>query len=402
MRQPLSSKHFFLFFLILITLFEAVALYFAFQQPPWGDELHFYETVKYFGRGLSLETLTNYNEMSTPLPFVLYAFWGKLFDFDLNTLRILSVIIALFTYTGFYLLLLQLTKRVSVAFLSALFLVVHPYMVGFSIFVFTDMLPITASIFGFIALWRNKAGFWFVWATVGLLSRQYFVFFSLPVGIYYCLKYSRNADLTYVRMACATLASTLPTIALFWLWGGFSPKNNINHLYLDEAFTYHVEYLTLYVALLFIYLFPLIIWKWREFYTDKKMLLLSLVFSGLYLLFPVHPCPAAIKANFDSVGYFHTLLQNMHLSSLAIHVVFYFAYLLGWPILLTFVKDLIKRCIAKKYDLLFLLEMILLFFFIIMPSSYLLWEKYFVPVIPLAIMAILLFSMREAEYSFEE
>lgn len=389
-----SNKHYFYLFLVLITLFEGIAVYFAFQQSPWGDELHFYETVKYFGQGISLQTLTNYNEMSTPLPFILYALWGKLFGFELNALRGLSVIIALFTYCGFYFLLAGVTRNLWLVFWASLFLVVHPYMVGFSLFVFTDMLPITASIFGLIALRKNSSWLWFFWAAIGLLSRQYFVFFSLPVGIYYCLRFIAKPGLTHVKMAVATLFSTLPTVALFWLWGGFSPQNNINHLYLGEAFSYHVDYLTLYVALLFVYLCPFIIWRWKEFYTDKIILIISLILSGLYLIFPVHPCPAAIEAGFDSVGYFQTLLQNLHFRPSGVQIIFYCCYLLGWPVLLTLLKDLVKRVMERAYDTLFLLEMSLLSFFIIMPSSYLLWEKYFVPVIPLAVIAIIKFKRR--------
>jgi len=63
-----------LIILIVFLLCYETLLYFTVtrNQPLWHDEGHFIETIKYCADGLNLERLKNYNEMSTPLPFLIY------------------------------------------------------------------------------------------------------------------------------------------------------------------------------------------------------------------------------------------------------------------------------------------------------------------------------------------
>ena len=94
-----------------LALFEAVAAWVGFQQGPWGDEIHFYQTVQQFGQCMGLNTLKCYNEMSSPLPFVVYAMWGNVFGFELGVLRFLSVVIALLTYATVFVLTITITRH---------------------------------------------------------------------------------------------------------------------------------------------------------------------------------------------------------------------------------------------------------------------------------------------------
>src|SRR6266568_4671245 len=59
------------------------------NHPTWGDEGHFIGTITSFGSDLSIAQLTNYPEVTTPLPFIVYALWGRAFGFDPFHLRIL-------------------------------------------------------------------------------------------------------------------------------------------------------------------------------------------------------------------------------------------------------------------------------------------------------------------------
>lgn len=384
-----NTRYWFFLFLILLLVVEATAAFFAFHQKPWGDELHFYDTAKYFGEGLTLQKLTIYNEMSTPLPFELYGLWGRVFGFSLNAMRTFSLLVATVTSLGFYLLASRFITNQFLVFLAAATFALHPYNIGFSVFIFTDMLPISASIYGLLALIYRRPIVWMLMAAAGMLSRQYFIFFSLPVGIFYCLRFIKKPSYTSLFMALATLLSTLPTLALFYLWDGFSPKNQINHFYLDEAFKYHVEYLTLYIAQFSLYLLPAVIIRWKTIYSDRRILLASALLSLLYFLYPVSPCPASIKANFDSVGYFNTLLQSLRFNQLSIQIVFYFFYLLGWPVILTIIINTGRDLLKRNYSYTFLLGLSMIAFLLIMPSSYLLWEKYFMPVIPIGLLYLL-------------
>ena len=97
-----------LLLLILVLIVYETILYMGvgLRQPTWADEHHFISTIEEFGEELSLRQLRTYNEMSTPLPFILYALWGKLVGFHLHQLRFFSLIIALFTFIYFFLYLL--------------------------------------------------------------------------------------------------------------------------------------------------------------------------------------------------------------------------------------------------------------------------------------------------------
>ena len=64
--------------MVFLLVFAGAVTVIGINRPYWGDEAHFAETVRYFGNEISLNTLKSYNEMSTPLPFVLYALWGKI------------------------------------------------------------------------------------------------------------------------------------------------------------------------------------------------------------------------------------------------------------------------------------------------------------------------------------
>lgn len=389
MTAFLRKNNWFYLFLILFILVETVAAFFAFKQEPWGDEHHFYETAKYFGEGLTLDTLTRYNEMSTPLPFVLYGLWGKVFGFSLNAMRLFSLLVSFTTAVGFYLLANRFISKPFHIFLAATTFAFHPYNIGFSVFVFTDMLPITASIFGLLAIIYKRPVLWMLLAAAGLLSRQYFVFFSLPVGLFFCLRFIKKPSSSSFFMALATLLSTIPTIALFYLWEGFSPKNNINHLYMNEAFSYHIEYLTLYVAQFSLYLIPALVIKLKTYYCDRRIVSTSLFLSTLYFFYPVYPCPASLEAHFTSVGLFNTMLQYLHIGETGTHIVFYVFYLLGWPVVLSILMNCIKDLKQQNYSYAFLLGLAMVAFLIIMPFSYLLWEKYFMPIVPIALLYIL-------------
>src|SRR5205823_686203 len=79
----------------LIAAIEAVAAWgVGIDRPLRADEPHFVGTIVQFGTTpLSLDLLAHYNEMSGPVPFVLYGAWGRLFGFDPQTLRLFSIIV---------------------------------------------------------------------------------------------------------------------------------------------------------------------------------------------------------------------------------------------------------------------------------------------------------------------
>ena len=360
------------------------------KRPYWGDEEHFVDTINQFGEDLSLNRLRHYEEMSTPLPFVFYSLWGRLVGFEIERLRILSLLIAMATYLLFHRLLYEATGRTIGSIVTAMFLVVHPYMVGFSIFVFTDMLPIFFLLSSVYAFTRERPFLLTLSLAGALLSRQYFAFLAAALFAVYFLRYidlKRRADL---NMIIATLVGLAPVIGLFIFWGSTSPDNTLRELYVKYAFTFHPSFLTLYICQSFLFLLPLVVYRYRTLYSNYGILFLSAAFCWLYFLAPVGPAPPSIDVNILTVGLFHKTLGYLVGNSTIENFVFFTLFLMGLPVILYLSNDTLKKIWSRKHDLQFLLNLIVLAFLVVMPFSYLSWEKYFMPLVPMLTLRLML------------
>ncbi len=366
----------------VLVLFDIVLWHYVKQMPYWGDEVHFVGTIQYFGHDFSWKNLIHYNEMSGPLPFLLYAGWGHLVGFELNDLRLFSLVISAVTYLAFFGFVAGSLKNQKAACACTLFLLFHPYMVGFSVLVFTDMLPILASILVLYAMRYNQPLLLFSAGVLGLLSRQYFVFFLFAVGLTYLFRIVSRCQRRDVVMAASIILSTLPLCFLAYAWQGFSPKNELNNLYMDESFRFHPEYLTLYILQLSVYLLPLIVVNVKKIYGSLLPWLIAVACSGLYWIFPVKPCPAAVEASFLTVGFFHKFIKFL-VGPVAEQYIFWILFTVSIPILVFVVKDLYQRLRSRTYDIIFAIHLSLICFLLILPCSYFLWEKYFMPLVPL-------------------
>src|SRR5260370_37885046 len=168
------------------------------DRPLRGDELHFVETIVNFGTSpLSLDLLAHYNEMSGPIPFVLYGAWGRMFGFEPHVLRLFSIIVAVSTYVLLFWFLQSETGNLRLSALGTAFVALHPYMLYLSLFVYTDMLAILCLI-GAIAAVRRERPAWLAIALCGaVLNRQYLVFATGAAGAYYlarCIRLRQSAD----------------------------------------------------------------------------------------------------------------------------------------------------------------------------------------------------------------
>ncbi len=372
-------------FLFFLLLFQSTVFYLASQRETWGDEGHFVNTVRYFGTGLTIDKVRHYNEMSGPLPFMLYAAWGNLFGFDLNTLRLLSLILSLILYVTFCYLLFLITQNEWSSIVGTVFLVLHPYMIGLSAFVFTDLLPILASVVALTAMYKKRYVLFLFALIVSLLSRQYFVFFIGAVIIFYTFNYIQTKSREYLLMLLAAGLSVVPLILLMILWQGASPQNVRTEMYLGEAYRFHLSYLNLYVAQISIYMLPYLVWRRKIFYSSKTILWISLFISFIYFFGPVEPCKAALQHNVSTVGYFHKLIVISGIEPFR-HVIFYISFLFALPVILTMLRNIFNQISTFKSDPKLFYELAFFMFFLIMPFSYLVWEKYFMPLVPLFVI----------------
>jgi len=382
--------------IIFLIIFEGIVAYFGINRSYWGDEAHFIPTINRFGDDLSITTIKHYNEMSTPLPFILYSFWGRIFNFDVQTLRIFSLIIAFITYLLFYKLTSSIFNDNKLSLLTTAFIVLHPYMVGFSIFVFTDMLAILFIVLSCISIRNQNPIILSISLASGLLCRQYFIFFVLAVGAYYVFIFwiNKNSTIAY-KMLVSCLTSIIPMMILIVLWHGLSPDNELRKSILTEGYSYHLSYFTAYVCQLFIYLFPVVLISWKAIYKNTKVIISCLALSLFYWLFPVRTPQILIDSNIHTFGFFHKFIRNIFDNMLIEDMIFYSTFILGLPILIFVVKDIFYKLQEQSADFSLLLDLAIITFLLIMPISYLVWEKYFLLLLPLATVRILLIKYPE-------
>jgi hypothetical protein len=378
-----------LWLLGFLSAYSAVELVFNLNRPYWGDEGHFIGTVRQFGTGLTLEILKHYNEMSTPLPFALYASWGRVVGYETQNLRLLSIMIACLTYISFHRFLFSIFHGSRLALLTTIFFSLNPYMLAFSIFVFTDMSALLFLILCCAAIRNENVVLFAIASTAALLCRQYLVFVTFAAGTYFLVRLAREREAIHAKMLIAAGLSTLPLFLLFWMWQGFNPDNTVKYLYLEGLFNFHLNAITLYVLLFFVYLLPIVLWAWKLFYRQRRILAISAGVSWLYLFFPIVPSKPSIDLGLTTVGVFHRAVQFIF-GFQAQHIVLFLCFLMGLPIVVSLIDDTLARLRQQIFDFAFFLGLAILAFLLIMPFSYLAWEKYFLPAMPLGMLWMLL------------
>ncbi|UCD62659.1 MAG: glycosyltransferase family 39 protein [Candidatus Zixiibacteriota bacterium] len=385
-------------FLTFVILFELMVIAVGTAARPswshWGDEWHFQNTIKRFGEEISLYNLKHYEEMSTPLPFLAYALWGRLFGFELFPLRTFSLLVALITYLLFHRLLFVASGSAASAFWGSALLIGQPYMIGFSIFIYTDMLAILFLISACLAHMKGRATWMGVSLALALLCRQYIGFLVLAVAVYHILRYLSLRQKKDLQMLAGCVQACVPYAALVFYWGGLSPDSSMRTRYLDEGLYYHPAVLSLYVGLLFVYLWPLLALRWRLLFRDYKAWLIALISSVFYLVFPVAPSKPSVDVGIFTVGLFHRALRFVWNDETFVQVVFYVSFVLAFPVLACVVHSLVQKLRARRFDFALMLDLSIVSFFIVMPFSYLGWEKYFLPVVPLVILRLVLSGTR--------
>ena len=358
-----------------------LALVFGFNSNPWTDEEHFYFTILEFIQHPDVATLKHYEEMSTPLPFIIYGVWGWLFGADLATLRVLSLLVAFTTIVSAFHLFAKAGLSTTVSFICIFILTLNPYFAGVSFLVYTDMLCELFMIGAFISLIQRNILLSCICLLLATLCRQYMVFFIPAMAVYLFMEEKATVTVSLIRKELLLLIPVVGLGALFVFWGGATPDNTLKTLYIYNAFAFHGDALTAYMAASVLYTFPVLLVGLKAL---KKMhVLIVLPVAVLwYVLFPVQGSQVAMASilHIDTIGMVHKATH--HLPGIAEQLV--------WCLLFV-VSCLIWVCafdaVYKKYHpQLFLICSSWLFFLLTMSFSYLTWEKYLLPVLPLLLV----------------
>ncbi len=363
----------------VIVQLTVIAVWFDLGRAPVHDETHFVLTIRQFADDPGLETLRTYNEMSTPLPFLLYAGWGKLFGPEPAALRTFSLLIALATYVLIHGLAFAVLRSGRRAFWLTVFVALNPYMAALSVLIYTDMLAIGFATWATLAMIRGRPMQLGVALAAALLCRQYALVYSVTFVVWLVMQ--RPPDARRLLIAC--IIALAPLAILCAWWGGLAPDNATRARYASYGISWQPASFTLYVVMLWVYPGPLLILRYRELFAHPGRWAWALVLSLWYLAFPIRASQSA--TNTDVTGFFDRLMQTAFGGSLLYDAVYMGTFFYGLFVLFWF----IARVRDRRDGTAILLSLIVIAFLAIMPLSYLRWEKYFLLILPAACLAVL-------------
>lgn len=336
------------------------------STPYPGDESRFIETARLFSQGLSLGLLKHYPEMSGPLPFLFYGLWGRAFGFWLPAMRCGSLLIALAALLALWMFLRRVLDNERASLLSGCALCLNPYMATMSLFVYTDM---AAVLFGLLALaagWSGRAWQMCLALAAAMLCRQYMLFLAVGMGAWFLW--------TRPRMAGWCAVSTLPLALLVLLWGGPAPDSWMRNEYLTRSARFEIASMTGYVAQMPLYLLPFVVTARRRLLFQWPLMALMAAASGLYWLYPVRIPPASARIGLTTVGLLDRAVQQ---AGLWRDGVYWAGFAIGLLVLAAMFRD------ARRHGGYALLAAaVTVAFLLVMPWSYLYWEKYLLPLLP--------------------
>jgi len=343
-----------LLYCILYPLLVAAAIGLGSVYP--GDEGHFLGTSQLFAERLSVEWLRTYPEMSGPLPFLVFAGWGSVFGWSLVTMRLCSLLIG-----GLTLWVAGLVFRdARVPLWQAGLLGLNPYWAAMTVFVYTDMLTVLLALLAYRMAMQQRAVPYALAMAGALVSRQYLVYLVAAVALWFAWR-------RVWPMVLASAASMVPLGLLVALWGGLAPASPVRGMYLTQSFRFHFEALVGYVAVLFLFCLPWLV-------TRRPRWSLGVVAMGaaLYWLAPVRASLPSLKVGILTTGLVDRALHVMIPLQLGRDLFYALCFGAGLAMLWSWRRRLELAVLA------------VVCFLAVMPVSYLYWEKYLLPVLPLA------------------
>jgi len=262
------------------------------------DELHFWPTTLEFSKSYipSLETLRNYNELNSPLPFYLFGIIEKTTNAGPQGGRLLNFI-ASFTMA----ILIAVNKGLK-PLISCFVLLLFPYFLGTSTYLYTDIICAFFVMTGYLAYKQNRPMISTALFICAIASRQYAVAF--PVGI---LAYTVIARGKNIPMIIAMIVAAISILPWMLLWGGFSPPvataaQNLATSSLLRIFPDHSLYFMSCVGLYFVLPEYLINHRFQlPRIMNKKMILAVVIITGA--LFSIFPPLRNVNYDIPTMGY---------------------------------------------------------------------------------------------------
>jgi hypothetical protein len=200
--------------------------------PAQTDEAKFHwGVIQEFAQAWPQVPWQDYHSATGPLPYILWAAWGRVFGLTLPALRVLTTLVSYAGFLAFY----RLARRQGypMPLLAGLILALSPYVFLHSFTIYTVNVGL---VFAVLAMgWYLEAGAkgWRallaggLFATLAVYCRQHYLFLPAGAGIWWLGRVVRRRRRTW-GAAGEALAIALPALLVMPLlvtWGGLVPPS---------------------------------------------------------------------------------------------------------------------------------------------------------------------------------
>lgn len=308
----------------------------AFQEL-YQDENHYLPTAVMFSHEIipSLNLLKTYNQLNTPLPFILGGWVIRLLGEDVQYLRLMNFLLS------FCVLLLFVWFRTGARGQRWLYLVPLVAMPSFylcAIHYYTDMAAWLAVLLGMVAYLEQKHFPACVAFAAAIASRQYMLAFPLAIGLFEVLRIweeskwdirTLTGKLLADRRWMWYVAAVLSLVPWILLWGGPAPAAIMQEQHYGNAPFYNpgfVIYVSAIAAFYFVIPEALLEKTWSYFisYPARYPRTFVSIVSVVIVLVVFFPPRQTYNAYFTwpYLGYLDQLLVALRIPGFARNIVF--------------------------------------------------------------------------------
>ena len=229
------SQQKFLFIISITAIYSALVVWLDFlQAPPIWDEADFWKTSLTFSDQLipNIDDLRNYNELNTPLPFIIFGVLEYLFHQGIFAGRLLNLILSL---SIIFIIGWPSRNKGGRAILSLIGLFMCPYLFWYGVLMYTDVIACFFVLIGFICYFRNRHVLSNIAFILAIASRQYMLAFPMAITTHEFiiamknLKSVREINLAQHWRWIGPLIGALSIFGWIYLFNGLAPQAAISN-----------------------------------------------------------------------------------------------------------------------------------------------------------------------------
>ena len=232
--RPLTHRQQKAIFIFGVTVvYLAIVTWLDFLQGPfWWDEKHFWESALVFNDNLwpSLEELKTYDNLNTPLPFILFGALDYLFGGAYFSGRVFNLILSL----GIAFVIGWPSKEKSGrALLCLIGLFMCPYFLWLSGRLYTEMVACSFVLWGMIAYFKGRHLLSALAFILAIASRQYMLAFPMAIATYEFVSIGKSYSQRHpidLRQHWRWIAPGIACLSIFfwfYIFQGMAPESAI-------------------------------------------------------------------------------------------------------------------------------------------------------------------------------